>query len=131
MSDNSSKFKLVFLPTVGYAMVLIFSVQLLSDFLSSLTAKVQSQNRAAWAQVYWVRRGQLHSERVWQESWEAFEKRYSTEYCRVKLQDVSAVAKDLKESMAYWEEEIRKQESKARRTRSVDEVLEGHGVDRD
>ena len=125
MKDKFTQFAIVamFLSTTLGA-----SLYLCSDFLDEIRASSLSQKRAAWAQVYWVRRGQLYEERTWQDDWNTFTAKYSVEYCRVKLQ-----RKDTAEFIDRLEEDIRKQEEIARTARArrahAAETFRGHALE--
>ena len=80
MSDTSFRFFVAFL----YVFVVGTMMYVCSDFLDGIKANSNSQNRAAWANVYWARRNQRMVEKDWQEKWEAL---HSTAYCRQKIHD--------------------------------------------
>jgi len=65
--------------SIIYAIVFGSTMYLCGNFLDAIKANSASQKRAAWAQVYWVRRRHLMDEKDWQEKWEAL---HSEEYCR-------------------------------------------------
>jgi hypothetical protein len=55
MSDEFYKLYLAITYTLALGAAIYFS----KSYINAVIANANSQNRAAWAQVYWTRRGQL------------------------------------------------------------------------
>lgn len=131
MERSTYKSSYLLLPVLVFFFSVNACLVVCTDLLQGLKAKAASQAQAAWAQVYWVRRGQLYEERTWQDDWAIFTAKYSVEYCRVKLQ-----AKERKDTAAFidrLEEDIRKQEERARNTRArrahAAKTFRGHALE--
>jgi hypothetical protein len=101
MNSSSKSIGFALFNFAVFAIALFASATVCMEYLDSVEAKVASQNRAAWTQVYWVRRGQLRAEAAQAENWKAFQAEYSPDYCRLLLQ--SGDAEKFKASIEFWQ----------------------------